>query len=94
MRALTIAIVIACSSKSLFLILLYTSYSNIKFELLEPNHSYEDFFDKDHVKLLICFIRSEPLPEPEIQAREVQCLYGIQIMSAVLKHPRGKLLLI
>uniref|UniRef100_A0A2S2P7B1 Eukaryotic translation initiation factor 4 gamma 3 n=1 Tax=Schizaphis graminum TaxID=13262 RepID=A0A2S2P7B1_SCHGA len=70
-RALTIAIVIACS---------------------KPNHSYEDFFDKDHVKLLICFIRSEPLPEPEIQAREVQCLYGIQIMSAVLKHPRGMVL--
>ncbi|XP_060844791.1 uncharacterized protein LOC132924468 isoform X2 [Rhopalosiphum padi] len=58
----------------------------------KPNHSYEDFFDHSHVKLLMCHIRSEPLPEPEIQAREVQCLYGIQIMSAVLKHPRGMVL--
>ncbi|XP_060846639.1 uncharacterized protein LOC132926310 [Rhopalosiphum padi] len=58
----------------------------------KSNHSYEDFFDHAHVKLLICYIRSEPLPEPEIQAREVQCLYGIQIMSAVLKHPRGMVL--
>jgi hypothetical protein len=93
-RALTIAIVIVGSSKSLFLILLYTSYSNIKFELLEPNHSYEDFFDDAHLKLLTYYIRSEPLPEPEIQAREIQCLSGIHIMSAVLKHPEGKLLLI
>jgi translation initiation factor 4G len=44
------------------------------------------------VKLLTCYIRSEPLPEPEIQAREVQCLYGIQIMSAALEHPGGLLL--
>ncbi|XP_060846853.1 uncharacterized protein LOC132926503 isoform X2 [Rhopalosiphum padi] len=56
------------------------------------NHSYEDFFGHAHVKLLTCYIRSEPLPEPEIQAREVQCLYGIQIMSAVLEHPGGMVL--
>lgn len=37
---------------------------------------------------------SKPIPGPEIQAREVQCLYGIQIMSAALEHPGGKLLLI
>ncbi|XP_025411781.1 eukaryotic translation initiation factor 4 gamma 3-like isoform X3 [Sipha flava] len=59
---------------------------------LKPNHSYEDFFDHVHVKLLTCYIRSEPLPEPEIQAREVQCLYGIQIMSAALEHPGGMVL--
>ncbi|XP_016662697.2 eukaryotic translation initiation factor 4 gamma isoform X2 [Acyrthosiphon pisum] len=53
----------------------------------KPKHSYGDFFDHVHVKLLTCYIRSEPLPEPEIQAREVQCLYGIQIMSAALEHP-------
>ncbi|KAL4089885.1 hypothetical protein QTP88_024825 [Uroleucon formosanum] len=58
----------------------------------KPNHSYEDFFDHVHVKLLTCYIRSEPLPEPEIQAREVQCLYGIQIMSAALEHPGGMVL--
>ncbi|KAL5235291.1 hypothetical protein ACI65C_002701 [Semiaphis heraclei] len=58
----------------------------------KPNHSYEDFFDHVHVKLLTCYIRSEPLPVPEIQAREVQCLYGIQIMSAALEHPGGMVL--
>jgi len=41
------------------------------------------------MKLLTYYIRSEPLPEQEIQAREVQCLYGIQIMSAVFEHPEG-----
>ncbi|CAH1732031.1 unnamed protein product [Aphis gossypii] len=56
------------------------------------NHSYEDFFDHVHVKLLTCYIRSEPLLEPEIQAREIQCLYGIQIMSAALEHPGGMVL--
>lgn len=38
---------------------------------------------------MTCFIRSEPLSEPEIQAREVECLYGIQLMSATLEHPGG-----
>ncbi|XP_029341561.1 eukaryotic translation initiation factor 4 gamma 3-like [Acyrthosiphon pisum] len=53
------------------------------------NHASEDFFDNVHVKLLTHYIRFKTLLEPEIQAREVQCLYGFQIMSAVLKHPRG-----
>jgi len=53
------------------------------------NHAYEDFFDNVHVKLLTYYIRFETLPEPEIQAREIQCLYGIQIMSAALEHPGG-----
>lgn len=59
---------------------------------LKPNHSFEDFFELVHIKLMTCFIRSEPLPEPEIQAREVECLYGIQIMSATLEHPGGMVL--
>ncbi|KAF0749869.1 eukaryotic translation initiation factor 4 gamma 3-like isoform X3, partial [Aphis craccivora] len=58
----------------------------------KPNHSYEDFFDHVHVKLLTFYIRSKPLPEPEIQAREVQCLYGIQIISAALELPGGMVL--
>ncbi|KAL5235219.1 hypothetical protein ACI65C_002629 [Semiaphis heraclei] len=58
----------------------------------KPNHSYMDLFDQVHVKLLTCYIRSEPLPVPEIQAREVQCLYGIQIMSAALEHHGGMIL--
>lgn len=58
---------------------------------IESNsNSFEDFFEHVHIKLLTCYIRSEPLPEHEIQAREVQCLYGIQIMSAALEHPGGK----
>ncbi|XP_026818902.1 uncharacterized protein LOC113557529 isoform X2 [Rhopalosiphum maidis] len=52
----------------------------------KPNHSYEDFFDHAKMKLLNYYIRAEPLPEPEIQAREVQCLCGIQIISAALGH--------
>ncbi|XP_016657227.2 LOW QUALITY PROTEIN: uncharacterized protein LOC100573442 [Acyrthosiphon pisum] len=59
---------------------------------LNSKLSYEDFFDHVHVKLLTYYIWSEPLPEPEIQAREVQCLYGIQIMSAALQYPRGMVL--
>ncbi|XP_060845336.1 uncharacterized protein LOC132924913 [Rhopalosiphum padi] len=58
----------------------------------KPNHSYEDFFDHAHVKLLTYYIQSEPLPELEIQAREIQCLSGIHIMSAVLGHPEGMVL--
>ncbi|XP_060860797.1 eukaryotic translation initiation factor 4 gamma 3-like [Metopolophium dirhodum] len=56
---------------------------------LNSNHAYEDFFDNVHVKLLTYYIWFETLPEPEIQAREIQCLYGIQIMSAALEHPGG-----
>jgi len=41
------------------------------------------------VQLLTHYIRFKSLPEPEIQAREVQCLYGIQIMAAALEHPGG-----
>jgi len=41
------------------------------------------------VKLLTSYIWFETLSEPEIQAREIQCLYGIQIMSAALEHPGG-----
>jgi len=41
------------------------------------------------VKLLSHFIEFEPLPVHEFQAREVQCMYGIQIMSAALEHPGG-----
>jgi len=59
---------------------------------LKPNHSFEDFFDHVHVKMLTCYIRSDPLPDNEIQAREAQCLYGIQIMSAALEHPGGMVL--
>ncbi|KAL5233906.1 hypothetical protein ACI65C_001347 [Semiaphis heraclei] len=59
---------------------------------LKLNHLYEDFFDRVHVKLLIYFIRFESLPESEIQAREVQCMFGIQIISASLEHPRGMVL--
>ncbi|CAI6363771.1 unnamed protein product [Macrosiphum euphorbiae] len=59
---------------------------------LKLNHSYEDFFDPVHLKLLSHFIEFEPLPVHEIQARQVQCMYGIQIMSATLKHPRGMVL--
>ncbi|XP_060872395.1 eukaryotic translation initiation factor 4 gamma 3-like [Metopolophium dirhodum] len=59
---------------------------------LKLNHSYEDFFDPVHVKLLSHFIEFEPLPVHDIQAREVQCMYGIQIMSATLKHPGGMVL--
>jgi len=32
------------------------------------------------------YIQFEPLPKHEIQAHEVQCMYGIQIMSVTLKH--------
>eukprot|EP00102_Acyrthosiphon_pisum_P024849 XP_016662059.1 PREDICTED: eukaryotic translation initiation factor 4 gamma 3-like isoform X2 [Acyrthosiphon pisum] len=53
------------------------------------NHSYDDFFNHVHVKLLNCYIRFEPLLQLEIQAREVQCLCGIQLMSALLQHPGG-----
>jgi len=36
------------------------------------------------------YILFETLPEPEIQAREIQCLYGIQILSvAPEEHPGG-----
>lgn len=59
------------------------------FKFTEPNHSFEDFFDHVHVKMLTYYIRSDPLLDHEIQAREVQCLYGIQIMSAALEHPGG-----
>ncbi|XP_016661051.1 uncharacterized protein LOC100160940 isoform X2 [Acyrthosiphon pisum] len=59
---------------------------------LKLNHSYEDFFDPVHVELLSHFIEFKPLPEHEIQAREVQCMYGIQIMAATLKHPGGMVL--
>ncbi|XP_050429511.1 eukaryotic translation initiation factor 4 gamma 3-like isoform X2 [Adelges cooleyi] len=59
---------------------------------LKPNLSFDEFFDHVYVKLLTCYIRSKPLPVPEIQAREVQCLYGIQIMSAALEHPGGMVL--
>ena len=43
------------------------------------------------MKLLIRYIHSEPLPDSEICAREVQCLYGFQIMSAALEYPESKL---
>ncbi|XP_029346394.1 uncharacterized protein LOC100574055 isoform X2 [Acyrthosiphon pisum] len=59
---------------------------------LKLNHSYEDFFDHVHVKLLTHYIKLKPLPKNEIQAREVQCMFGIQIMSATLEHPRGMVL--
>ncbi|KAL5233967.1 hypothetical protein ACI65C_001377 [Semiaphis heraclei] len=59
---------------------------------LKLNHLYEDFFDRVHVKLLIHYIQFKSLPENEIQAREVQCMFGIQIISASLKHPRGMVL--
>lgn len=59
---------------------------------LKPNHSFEDFFEYVHIKLMTCFIRSEPLTVSEIQAREVECLYGIQLMSATLEHPGGMVL--
>ncbi|XP_060858189.1 uncharacterized protein LOC132935607 [Metopolophium dirhodum] len=64
----------------------------IVIQCLNSNQSYEDFFNHGQVKLLIYYIRSEPLSEPEIQAREVQCLYGIQIMSAALEYPEGMVL--
>ncbi|XP_050535904.1 eukaryotic translation initiation factor 4 gamma 3-like isoform X2 [Daktulosphaira vitifoliae] len=57
-----------------------------------PNHSFDEFFDHVYIKLLTCYIRSKPLPVAEIQAREVQCLYGIQIMSAALEYPAGMVL--
>ncbi|XP_022163596.1 uncharacterized protein LOC111029064 [Myzus persicae] len=59
---------------------------------LKLNHSYHNFFDNVHVKLLIHYIQFKALPINEIQAREVQCMYGIQIMSATLEHPRGMVL--
>ncbi|XP_060873665.1 uncharacterized protein LOC132947405 isoform X2 [Metopolophium dirhodum] len=59
---------------------------------LKLNHSYEDFFDHVHVKMLTHYIKLKPLPKNEIQAREVQCMFGIQIMSATLKHPTGMVL--
>lgn len=65
------------------------SKTTFLFYYIEPNHSFEDFFEHVHIKLMTCFIRSEPLPVPEIQAREVECLYGIQLMSAMLEHPGG-----
>ncbi|CAI6369891.1 unnamed protein product [Macrosiphum euphorbiae] len=61
-------------------------------QCLNSNNSYEDFFVHGHVKLLIYYIHSEPLLEPEILAREVECLYGIQIMSAALEYPGGMVL--
>ncbi|XP_060858112.1 uncharacterized protein LOC132935536 [Metopolophium dirhodum] len=64
----------------------------IVIESLNSKRSYEDFFNHVHMKLLTYYIWSEPLPEPEIQAREVQCLYGMQIISAALKYPRGMVL--
>lgn len=62
--------------------------------IAEADISYEDFFNDVHVKLLTFYIESEPHTKPEIQAREVQCLYGIQIMSAAEEHPGGMLYLI
>ncbi|XP_008189406.3 uncharacterized protein LOC103311540, partial [Acyrthosiphon pisum] len=61
-------------------------------ECLYSNVVYENFFDHHHVKLLIRYIHSEPLPDSEICAREVECLYGIQIVSAVFEYPEGMVL--
>eukprot|EP00102_Acyrthosiphon_pisum_P015172 XP_008185608.2 PREDICTED: LOW QUALITY PROTEIN: uncharacterized protein LOC103310131 [Acyrthosiphon pisum] len=58
---------------------------------LKLNYSYEDFFDATHLMLLTYYINLLPEHE-EIQAREVQCMFGIQIMSAALNHPKGMVL--
>lgn len=59
----------------------------------EQKISYDDFFNDIHVKLLTFYIQTETHTKPEIQAREVQCLYGIQIMSAKQQHPGGKFII-
>ncbi|XP_003245851.1 uncharacterized protein LOC100575701 [Acyrthosiphon pisum] len=55
-------------------------------------HPNEDFLVHCHVKLLTHYIQSEALPVSEIIAREVQCLYGFQIMSAALEYPEKMVL--
>lgn len=63
--------------------------NNYTFKFTEPNYPFRDFFDDVHTKLLTDYIKNFSSIPYELQAREFECLNGIQLIASSLGYPKG-----